>query len=509
MPSRLFTMLWLFVCVFVLSFSALAQEAELPMIQWSSCPFEIPDGETEGETLDCGTLITYEDHFLDDDDAQVELAFAILYSNNKPSSAPVIYLEGGPGGSALSGVDSWVESSVRVNNDLILLDQRGTGFSLPSLNCIEVETYEGDDPLEAEQACFDRFVEEGINLNAYNSAQSATDIAELMALLQEEKDYREFNLLGISYGTRLALTMLRDYPESIRSAIIDSVYPPNVNAYEQQGVNNYRGLQMLFDGCTADPDCDSAYPNLDAVFYDIYVSLNETPATYESEDRDTGEVSEQQLKGDSFLDLIVQSLYSTTAIPELPLVIYEVSEGNYGIVDLIDTGELSEGFNRSPAFLQDEGDDLGDISDSEGMFNAVECKEELPFNNLDKAVEASAIIPDPIHDYLVSSIENQFSTCELYGLEPADVIETEPIYSDIPTLVLAGSYDPITPPADAQMAAETLSSSYYFEFPGYGHGITDASDCAKSIIAEFLADPTVEPDGTCIADIEGPAFVIR
>lgn len=509
MPSRLFTMVWIFVCVFVLSFSTLAQEDELPMIQWSDCPFDIPEGETEGQTLDCGTLITYEDHFSDEDDATVELAFAILYSNNEPLPDPVIYLEGGPGGSALSSVDTWVESSVRVNNDLILLDQRGTGFSWPSLNCIEVETYEGDDPSEAEQDCFDRFVDEGINLNAYNSAQSATDIAELMRLLQEEMDYSEFNLLGISYGTRLALTILRDYPEGIRSVIIDSVYPPNVNAYEQQGVNQYRGLQMLFDGCTADPDCDNAYPTLDAVFYDTYDSLNGTPATYESEDPDTGEVFEQQLTGDSFLDLIVQSLYSTTAIPELPLVIYEVSEGNYGIVDLIDSGELSEGFERSSAFLQDEGDDLGDISDSEGMFNAVECKEEMPFNNFDLAVEASAIIPDPIHDYLVSSIENQFLTCEIYGLEPADAIETEPVRSDIPTLVLAGNYDPITPPADAQIAAETLSNGYYFEFPGYGHGITDAGDCAKSVIAEFLADPTVEPDGSCIADIEAPAFIIR
>lgn len=509
MPSRLVTMVWIFVCVAVLSFSALAQEAELPMIQWSSCPFDIPDGETEGQTLDCGTLITYEDHFSEEDDAHVELAFVILYSINEPMPDPVIYLEGGPGGSALSSVDTWVESSVRVNNDLILLDQRGTGFSLPILNCIEVETYEGDDPSEAEQACFDRFVEEDINLNAYNSAQSATDISELMALLQEEKDYREFNLLGISYGTRLALTMLRDYPENIRSAIIDSVYPPNVNAYEQQGVNQYRGLRMLFDGCTTDPDCDNAYPDLEAVFYDIYVSLNETPGVYEAEDRDTGEVSEQQLTGDSFFDLIVQSLYSTSAIPELPLVIYEVSEGNYGIVDLIDTGELSDGFHRDSALLQDEGDDLGDISDSEGMFNAVECKEELPFNNFDQAVKVSTGIPDPIHDYLVSSIENQFLTCEIYGLEPADAIETEPIYSDIPTLVLAGTYDPITPPADAQTAAETLSRGYYFEFPGYGHGITDAGDCAKSIIAEFLADPSVEPDGSCIANNKGPAFVIR
>lgn len=507
MPLRRFMMLCLFACLLVLSFPVLAQDGgQPPFIQWTDCAFEIPEDETEGETLDCGVLVTYEDHFSDEGEAQVEIAFAILYAVEERMPDPVIYLEGGPGGSPLHAVDEWAQSNVRLNNDLILLDQRGTGFSLPSLNCIEVENYEGDDAFEAEQACFDRFVDEGINLNTYNSAQSATDLSELMSLLQEEMDYSEYNLLGISYGTRLALTMLRDYPENIRSVIIDSVYPPNVDAYEQQAVNNYRGLQMLFDSCFEDADCDNAYPNLDAVFYDTYVSLNESPAVYESEDADTGEVSEKELTGDSFLDLLVQSLYSTTAIPELPLVIYEVSEGNYDVVGLIDSGELSGGFSR-PTLRQD--DDAGDISDSEGMFNAVECIEELPFNNFDEAVEASADIPEPIHDYLVGSVENQFMICEMYGLEPANEIENEAISSDVPTLVLAGNFDPITPPSDAEIAAETLSNSYYFEFPGYGHGITDAGDCATSIIAEFLADPTVEPDGSCIDEIEGPDFVIR
>ncbi|HEX2619134.1 MAG TPA: alpha/beta hydrolase [Phototrophicaceae bacterium] len=510
-PSHLFTMFFLFVCLLALSLSTLAQdeqESTPPFVEWTACPFEIPEGETEGDSLDCGTLVTYEDHFSDQGEAQVEIAFAILYSNNETSTDPVIYLEGGPGGSALSAVDDWSESNVREHNDLILVDQRGTGFSLPSLNCIEVENDEGDDPLVAQQACYDRMVAEGIDLNAYNSAQSAADIADLMTLLQdpeEELNYTAYNLLGISYGTRLALTIIRDHPENVRSAIIDSVYPPNVDVYEQEAVDSYRGLRMLFDGCNADPDCANAYPDLESVFYDTYDSLNGTPATYESTDPDTGDVSDQELTGDSFLDLIIQSLYSTSAIPELPLVIYEVSEGNYGIVDQIDTGEIA----GRAAHRQDTGDDEGDISDSEGMFNAVECKEELPFNNLDEAVAASVSIPDPIHDYLVSSIEDQLAVCDIYGLEPADAIETQPVTSDIPTLVLSGDYDPITPPSDAQIAAETLSNSYYFEFPGHGHGITDSDDCATTVVAQFLADPTVEPDGSCIADLGGPAFVIR
>src|SRR4026208_1823459 len=109
---RMFTICCLFLCLFALSFSALAQDNQLPSIQWTDCPFEIPEGETEGQTLDCGTLVTYEDHFSEDDPAQVELAFAILYATNEATSDPVIYLEGGPGGSALSAVDDWAQSSI-------------------------------------------------------------------------------------------------------------------------------------------------------------------------------------------------------------------------------------------------------------------------------------------------------------------------------------------------------------------------------------------------------------
>jgi pimeloyl-ACP methyl ester carboxylesterase len=508
MLSRLFPLLALLACALIAT-APVAAQAATPSLRWTDCPFKIPYGETEGETLVCGTLMTSEDHFAEDG-KQVELAFVILYGLEDPAPDPVLYLEGGPGGSALSSVDGWVESIVRQNHDLILLDQRGTGYSLPSLNCIEMETDEGGDLLTAEQTCIDRFVEQGINLNAYNSAQSAADVSELMTLLQQEKGYQEYNLLGISYGTRLALTMLRDNPKYIRSVILDSVYPPLVDAYEQQALNNYRSLRMLFDGCAADPDCHLAYPNLEVVFYDVHHSLNREPGVYEAEDWDTGEVFAWELTGDNFLDLIVSSLYSTTAIPELPLVIDEVSNGNYAIVDMIDTGEIEYEYGRSANRRQaSSDDDLGDISDSEGMFDTVECKEEVPFNNLDEVLAAADSIPELIRESLLASVQVQFMVCELYGLEPSTDIETAPVNSGIPTLVLAGTYDPITPPADAQLAASTLSRSYYFEFPGYGHGITDGGECADSIVAQFLEQPYAEPDGSCIGEISGPDFIIR
>src|SRR5262245_43694567 len=125
MQSRLSMILCLFTSIFVLSFATVAQETEPPFIQQWACPFEIPEGEIEGETLDCGSLVTYEDHFSDEGGAYVELAFVILYSINEGATDPVIYLAGGPGNSALTGVHGWVGSDIRMNNDLILLDQRG------------------------------------------------------------------------------------------------------------------------------------------------------------------------------------------------------------------------------------------------------------------------------------------------------------------------------------------------------------------------------------------------
>jgi len=117
--------------------------------------------------------------------------------------------------------------------------------------------------MDARQACYDRLTDDGINLSMYNSAQNAADVAALRTAL----DYEEVNLFGISYGTRLGLTIMRDHPEGIRSVILDSVYPPQVNGYEQGAYVFYRALRRVFNDCATDAACDAAYPDLEQVFY--------------------------------------------------------------------------------------------------------------------------------------------------------------------------------------------------------------------------------------------------
>jgi pimeloyl-ACP methyl ester carboxylesterase len=82
----------------------------------------------------------------------------------------------------------------------------------------------------------------------------------------------------------------------------------------------------------------------------------------------------------------------------------------------------------------------------------------------------------------------------------------EPVVSDVPALIFAGQFDPITPSAWGQLAAETLSNSFFYEFPNLGHGVMDSDRCALEIGLQFLDDPTTEPDVCCMDALPGPSF---
>ncbi|MDX1747428.1 MAG: alpha/beta hydrolase, partial [Halobacteriales archaeon] len=81
------------------------------------------------------------------------------------------------------------------------------------------------------------------------------------------------------------------------------------------------------------------------------------------------------------------------------------------------------------------------------------------------------------------------------------------VMSDVPALVLGGTFDPITPPEFGRVAAETLTNSYFFEFPGLAHGVSTAHECPLAMTLAFLDDPSREPDGSCISEIDPPRFL--
>jgi pimeloyl-ACP methyl ester carboxylesterase len=469
----------------------LAQDP-LPFIEPADCWMVLPDGVTEGDNLECGYLIVPEDR-TNPSSPTIELAFAILYapaSEVKPD--PVIYLAGGPGGNAVGELEGWLDIPYLQDRDLILFDQRGTGYSLPTLNCPEVE--QGDE--NGTQACHDRLMSEGVNLQAYNSAENAADVADLRVAL----GYDQWNLYGISYGTRLALTVMHDHPEGLRSVVIDSVYPPEVNSWEQYGQNTADVFSRLFQACAADAECNATYPNLERDFYSILDQLNAEPAQYTGTDSATGDSIDQEMSGSDFIDRVFQIMYSSASIPFLPMAISEAVNGNYAALDDLESGVMLEpGYRQSP----DE-----DVSDSEGMNQSVECQEEIAFLDEAQALANVPAQPAALYDNSVNAIQGTFSDCQIWNVNPADKVETQPVVSDIPTLVAAGEFDPITPAKWAESAASHLTNSFYFLFPGGGHGVIDMNECSQGVMQAFLDAPTQKPDSSCISEMSAPQWAL-
>jgi Predicted hydrolases or acyltransferases (alpha/beta hydrolase superfamily) len=284
-------------------------ETTLPEFEWAECLFEIP----EGRNVECGYLTVPEDRS-QSDGSTIRLYVAIFRSpNENPAPDPVIYLAGGPGGNALEGIAYSFNDNFApflADRDVIVFDQRGTGYSEPSLAAPELInlTYETLDQdltpkeynelsLEALSDCHDRLVAEGINLGAYNSAENAADLNDLRIAL----GYEEWNLFGVSYGTRLALTAMRDYPEGIRSVILDSSCPLEVDLYYEGPTNANRAFRVFFDECASDLACSEAYPDLESVFYGVVDQLNSSPVIFPVTHPLSGETYDMLVDGDGLI----------------------------------------------------------------------------------------------------------------------------------------------------------------------------------------------------------------
>jgi pimeloyl-ACP methyl ester carboxylesterase len=135
---------------------------------------------------------------------------------------------------------------------------------------------------------------------------------------------------------------------------------------------------------------------------------------------------------------------------------------------------------------------------------SMQCNEEVSFESYEEARELASDLHPRIAEYFESYYE--FTLCESWKSGRADPVENEAVASDIPSLILAGQYDPITPPEWSQMAAETLSNHFYYEFPGLTHGIMRSDRCGLEIGLQFLDDPDSEPDASCRKEYTGPTF---
>lgn len=471
-----------------------------PWFETTPCMFKLPPGVVEGKDLQCGYLHVPE-KYENPEGASIRLAVAIIKSKvSSPQPDPLIMAQGGPGGSTIHTYVTQIFSvatDFRTNRDIVLLEQRGTLYSQPALTCPEVldetiQTLNQDLSVveslkayeESVSKCHARLVTEGIDLSAYDSLENASDVNSLRIAL----GYDQINLYGVSYGTLLALHVIQNHPEGLRSVILDAVVPTQTNFILESPQSQKRSFDQLFSACATNPDCNKNYPNLEDIFWNTVNQLNDQPADIVITDSDNGKTYPARLNGDTFRGAIFQMLYVTEIIPLLPKVIFEGSIGNF------------EFLQRILSLL------IIDRTMSYGMYYSVLCAEDADFSAKD--IKLDGLQPE-IAQNERENILSFLRICQQWGVQPLGDAADLPVTSDIPVLILNGQYDPITPPYFGEDAAKTLKNSIVVTFPSGGHGAAMSGKCQDQIIQEFLDNPLIKPDTSCVDEGISPRFITR
>lgn len=418
----------------------------------------------------------------------------------------ILYLTGGPGGSAYLGeqqhVDSWwlERRTFPKGRDLIVMGQRGTGLTEPDFDCHEFKTPEialeaharGTEPpdwrtlaVAAAVACAERLQAEGVDLAAYNSRESAADIAELRAALGIEA----WSLYGVSYGTRLALSVLRYHPEGVSAVILDSPYPPEATHLIDSAAFYKAALHRYLTNCLSRSPCNVPPYGLWDQYLRAHEQVRRQPV--ELALSATGAETDLVITIDHrrLDELLFAALYNRETRPLIAPVLRALALASTGT-------ERSANALRGEAELGNllKGAVDGWSKGSKAVRLSHICRDEAPFDKAE-ALAAAAAEAGPLA-HLVTEDFNGL-VCPVWPSGSADALENTPVKSDVPALLLAGIYDPITPPELARAARAHLSNGHLFEFMGAGHGVIYEVDCAGSLIAEFLDDPQRRPEGEC------------
>lgn len=401
-----------------------------------------------------------------------------------PHPDPVVWLVGGPGAAATGAARGLRNAWFRAERDILLVDQRGTGRSNP-LDCElpdagrDLQTYL--DPLfrvEIFEPCREK-LEKVADLSQYTTPIAMDDLDEVRAAL----GYEQLNLMGSSYGSRATLVYMRRHPETVRSAILEGVTPiafrnPLYHAYEAQ-----RALEETFESCAADPECHAAFPNLEREFDAVIARLEAEPAWISFFDRRSGRDMVLRLSRYGFAEALRTTLYYMPGARDVPLLIHRAYQGDYEY--FVENGLRSN---------------IGITNQLQlGMLLSVTCAEDLSRIDPDEIpalTDGTFLGPD--------RVRNQMAVCEIWPTGPMPGGYDQPVAVDVPTLILSGTLDPVTPPRWGDETARHLSNSLHVVAPG-AHGV--GGPCIAGIERQFLETASVEGiDTSCVKQMTLPPF---
>ncbi|MDH3336633.1 MAG: alpha/beta hydrolase [Gammaproteobacteria bacterium] len=416
----------------------------------------------------------------DPESGQLELAVAVVPALDlDPEPDPLVPLAGGPGGGAIQFYSAYAGAfePLRRDRDILLVDQRGTGGSArmdcPFDDDIVEGLYTDEQTLEFARSCLEQLPHDP---RFFTTSIAVGDLEAVRLAL----GYPSLNLLGTSYGTRVAQHFARRYPGSTRTLILDGVVPPQVPLGPEIATEAQRALDEILDRCLNDAACSERFPEIDLDFASLRAQLKKAPVRVELSDPITGKRESLDFGHNELAAALRLLAYQPRSVAIVPLLIHEAANNNFV--------PLAAQFQLTVSSLAD--------ALALGMHNSVVCTEDLPF--IDRsAIDFAALDATYIGALQLEALE---TICSVWPRGPIDNGLTEPLATDIPVLLLSGDADPITPPRYAELAAVKLANARHLIGDRQGHGQI-AAGCMPKLIARFVAAAdAADLDASCMKD---------
>ena len=417
---------------------------------------------------------------------------------------PVIYLTGGPGAAAEYYVKRFKDHRIRRHRDLYILEQRGIANSgdfcetyftrNPALGNVDSLEKSAEAARIAAEKCARNAIAAGVDIRGYNTIENARDVKALRIAL----GFDQWNVWGISYGTLLGQAYIKEDPEGILAVVLDAIVPLDArsNVLSWRVVNWYdRDLRKLDELCQADDGCAERFPDLGQRVRDAALAAKNNPIAVDVKDIENYPTGKVYFLSDIAAYLPFTLFYEQSNYPALPAIIHAWA-------DAIENRD--EDLLKAIA-LAVTGDFFGI---SQGMYDAIMCNDGYR-----EAAIASTEVDRAEFPVLTNAISVEGDTeawarsCVELGLQPRPQDEFRAVQTDIPTLLIEGDMDPITPPPLARLIEPGFVNGTYVEFPYAGHGPSRSVECAGDLLNKFYDDPLAEPDLSCVEEMEAPEFL--
>lgn len=473
----------------------------------AACP-KTPEEIPELKTARCGRL-TVPENRNHAGGPSIRLSVAIIRAASaKPKSDPIVWVAGGPGDDAIIEIPLAMAGNLNSNRDVIFMSQRGTYTADPKLTCDVVDRWAaetlnmpydakatGDAYAAATRKCRQELASKTSDLGAYNTLESAADLEDLRRALRIAK----WNVYGISYGTDLTLTYMREYPSGIRSVGIDGIFPPSLAGGTASWPSASEGINAVFKACREQTACRQRYGDIGGTFRKLVNQYEASPKTIQVDVPGVSGKVNVMISGGMLLQWAVSP--GTHLAAKMPAWIEALAH---------DDAEPIASTWAAPK-LNPAG--IGVLGN--GLFYGVSCGEWVPYETEQQVLQAGQRAFPAFSTSIWMNAPNlpfMRPNCAVWNVPSVSPKVRDLTRSSIPTLVISAQYDAQTAASFGAYVAKTLTHATVVTFPNvahvaFGSPSPAANACARAIVRSFF-DVLNRVNTGCIKTIPPTKFEI-